>query len=178
MARASRYHTNKDDHDEERPRETGTNGRKLEPNAKDLNAFFAWFGNYRELKTYKEVRQDLAWIKWGVVHGLIDTKVANCQVYVMSHVIIALDREREYELADNLAKDLLKDGGEIDLTDEQAARVLQTASPKMQIKLIEQFDNENKLRAQKLDPPDAPIDVPFVDNFMQKVEEKVEEWEF
>lgn len=174
MAKPNRYHTNKDDSQDEPPEENKLR-QKIEPNPADFQRFIKWYGDYREFKSYKEVREDLAWIKWGVAHGLIDTKVANCQCYLMSHVLIALDRERQFDQTNDQANKFFVDNQMINLTPEQAARVLQESRMAMQAKLIVGFAEENRARAENLrtiGQMTEHIQNPTVDAVVREIDER------
>jgi hypothetical protein len=175
MAKPNRYHTNKDDAKEDELAADDKLRGQIQPNPEDFQRFIKWYGNYRELKSYKEVREDLAWIKWGVAHGLIDTKVANCQCYLMSHVLIALDRERQFDTTNDQANKFFVDNQMINLTVEQAARVLQESRMAMQAKLIVQFQEENTARANNLRTIGQMTDHiqnPVVDAVVREIDER------
>lgn len=153
---------------------------QIVPDEEDLQAFYDWYQKNEDLNSYSDVRRDLQWIKFGVRHGLIDTKVANTQVYIASHILIALDKARLYEVSGNKANKFFEQHPVIPLTTEQMMLVGQEPRMAVQIQLLQRFADENARGVDVSERVNVGHRDPVIDAQFREMDEANEEkdWVF
>lgn len=149
----------------------------VKANVKDVAAFQDYYSKNHPCNSYKDVRDYLNMLKFGVAHGMINSKAANTQVYIISHIMIAIKgMEKTDEDIEELQSIMEQTGGNISLTEEQAMLLTKQSSMSVQVSLLKKFITDN---GQKFAPSDVvvlekPLDVETVVEMADKGTEEEE----
>lgn len=146
----------------------------VDPYRPDVKAFEEYYSKNRPCTNYKETLEYLNHLKFGVAHGMVNSKAANTQVYIISHILMILNKmERGTEELSEIEELLEQRGGQVEFTEEQASLITQQSSMVVQVQLIKKFLLENGAKIAVQEPKEKIVDAEQVYELTQvKAEEE------
>lgn len=122
----------------------------------ELADYAAWLHEVPDFNSYRAIRKHLQNVARFHNLGLVDQKRLNAQTYIASALIIARDREVQFDKmsGDDLGQVLADNNGVVNLTSEQCLTLMQTPTDAAKVNLLRAYQKQNQ---QVIDAEVAPV---------------------
>lgn len=147
----------------------------MTPAQSDVREVERYFANVQPVNNYRDILKNMSMMRFAVLHGMVNSKVANTYTYMMSFEMMALAKLHvDSGELDELKEKIDQNGGVVDLTQEQAAQLTQEPNMLAQARLLVKFIDANK---GKVPAPAPAEDVVDVESIIKITETKIQESE-